>query len=180
MSGTLYLVPVPIGNPGDITLRALETLRRVGLVAAEDTRHFATLQRAHGLKGRALSLHDHNYSTRYPELAAILASDPSAPKHNLVAHNIRWGGVWIKLQDGANDSFVASDAEAIQASSRLRASRRIALRTIGDHPRSTPFFPSAIRLHRQRSKTSRCEAIVPSMNVNVAWISLCTGRPVEV
>ena len=72
MSGTLYLVPVPIGNPGDITLRALETLRRVGLVAAEDTRHFATLQRAHGLKGRALSLHDHNEAGRVPELVALM------------------------------------------------------------------------------------------------------------
>jgi 16S rRNA (cytidine1402-2'-O)-methyltransferase len=72
MSGTLYLVPVPIGNLGDITLRALEVLRSVSVVAAEDTRHFATLQRAHGLRARTVSLHEHNEASRIPELIARL------------------------------------------------------------------------------------------------------------
>jgi 16S rRNA (cytidine1402-2'-O)-methyltransferase len=72
MSGTLYLVPVPIGNPGDITLRALDVLRSASVVAAEDTRHFATLQRAHGLRSRTISLHEHNEAGRIPELVARL------------------------------------------------------------------------------------------------------------
>ncbi|MDP9270123.1 MAG: 16S rRNA (cytidine(1402)-2'-O)-methyltransferase [Chloroflexota bacterium] len=72
MSGTLYLVAVPIGNPRDITLRALDTLRDVDLVAAEDTRHFATLARAHGIHARTVSLHDHNEVGRIPELLARL------------------------------------------------------------------------------------------------------------
>jgi 16S rRNA (cytidine1402-2'-O)-methyltransferase len=72
MSGTLYLVAVPIGNPRDITLRALDTLRGVDLVAAEDTRHFATLARAHGIHARTVSLHDHNEVGRIPELLARL------------------------------------------------------------------------------------------------------------
>ena len=72
MTGQLYVVAVPIGNPADITLRALETLAQVDVVAAEDTRHFATLARVHGLHAKAISLHEHNESARTPELLARL------------------------------------------------------------------------------------------------------------
>lgn len=72
MSGTLCLVAVPIGNPDDITLRALRVLRSVAVVAAEDTRHFATLARHHGIDRRAVSYHDHNEETRTPELLGRL------------------------------------------------------------------------------------------------------------
>ena len=64
MTGTLHLVAVPIGNADDITLRALATLRAVAVVAAEDTRHFATLARQHGIETRAVSYHDHNEEAR--------------------------------------------------------------------------------------------------------------------
>ena len=73
MSGTLYLVAVPIGNPDDLSARARETLRAVAVVAAEDTRHFATLARHHGLAPRAVSYHDHNEADRTAEL---LGSSP--------------------------------------------------------------------------------------------------------
>jgi 16S rRNA (cytidine1402-2'-O)-methyltransferase len=72
MSGTLFLVAVPIGNPDDITIRALSVLRSVDVVAAEDTRHFATLARHHGIGTRALSYHDHNERSRTPELVVRL------------------------------------------------------------------------------------------------------------
>ncbi len=74
MSGTLFLVALPIGNPDDITLRALATLRAVSLVAAEDTRHFATLARHHGIEARTLSYHDHNEESRTRELLDRLRS----------------------------------------------------------------------------------------------------------
>jgi 16S rRNA (cytidine1402-2'-O)-methyltransferase len=74
MTGALFVVAVPIGNPGDITQRALETLASVDVVAAEDTRHFATLARAHGFRARAVSLHEHNEEARVPELVAQLAA----------------------------------------------------------------------------------------------------------
>ncbi len=68
MPGTLYIVAVPIGNPDDLTIRARETLARVSLVAAEDTRHFATLARHHGIATNAVSYHDHNETARTPQL----------------------------------------------------------------------------------------------------------------
>ena len=68
MSGTLYLVAVPIGNAADLSARALDVLSSVSVVAAEDTRHFATLARQHGLDVRAISYHDHNEEARTGEL----------------------------------------------------------------------------------------------------------------
>ncbi len=55
--GTLYVVATPIGNLGDITLRALEVLRAVPLIAAEDTRHTQRLLARHGIETRMTSYH---------------------------------------------------------------------------------------------------------------------------
>ena len=74
MSGTLYLVAVPIGNLDDLSPRARDALRSVAVVAAEDTRHFATLARHHGIAPRAVSYHDHNEVARTRELLARLRS----------------------------------------------------------------------------------------------------------
>lgn len=74
MSGTLHLVSVPIGNLDDLGLRARELLGSVAVVAAEDTRHFTTLARHHGLRVRAVSYHDHNEAVRTRELLARLRS----------------------------------------------------------------------------------------------------------
>ena len=72
MSGTLYLVAVPIGNPDDLTVRARDALSGMAVIAAEDTRHFATLARHHGISAKAVSYHDHNEMARTPELLARL------------------------------------------------------------------------------------------------------------
>lgn len=75
--GTLYLVPVPIGNTDDITLRALDVLRSVDLVAAEDTRDYRELARAHGMSTRAISYHDWNEAARSGELIERLSAGES-------------------------------------------------------------------------------------------------------
>ncbi len=72
MTGTLYLVAVPIGNPDDLAPRARAALASVSVVAAEDTRHFATLARHHGIRRSAVSYHDHNEEVRTRELLARL------------------------------------------------------------------------------------------------------------
>lgn len=70
-SGRIVLVPTPIGNLGDITLRAIEVLKAADRIACEDTRHSAPLLAHLGISGKPLvSLHDHNEARRAPELVA--------------------------------------------------------------------------------------------------------------
>ena len=71
--GRLYVVATPIGNLGDITLRALETLRAVALVAAEDTRRTGALLRHFRIDTPLVSYHAHNRVARLPRLLAALA-----------------------------------------------------------------------------------------------------------
>ena len=77
--GTLYLVAVPIGNPDDLGLRARRLLGSVAVVAAEDTRHYATLARHHDLPPRAVSYHEHNEASRTRELIARLDAGAQQP-----------------------------------------------------------------------------------------------------
>ncbi|MBP7546686.1 MAG: hypothetical protein KA754_01905 [Corallincola sp.] len=60
VAGTLYIVPTPIGNLGDISNRALEVLGAVDVIAAEDTRTTARLLQHFGLHKPLIALHDHN------------------------------------------------------------------------------------------------------------------------
>jgi 16S rRNA (cytidine1402-2'-O)-methyltransferase len=70
----LYVVATPIGNLGDITLRALEVLRDVDLIAAEDTRHSGIMLKHFGVKKPLLSYHEHNEAMRAAQLVERLAA----------------------------------------------------------------------------------------------------------
>ena len=69
----LYVVATPVGNLGDITFRALEVLRSVDVVAAEDTRHSGLLLNHFGIKKTFVSYHQHNEAARTAELVERLA-----------------------------------------------------------------------------------------------------------
>jgi 16S rRNA (cytidine1402-2'-O)-methyltransferase len=58
--GKLYVVATPIGNLADISFRAVEILKQVDLIAAEDTRHIKMLLQHYGISNRLISLHQHN------------------------------------------------------------------------------------------------------------------------
>ena len=70
----LSLVATPIGNLGDITLRALETLKSADVIACEDTRHSLILLRHYGIAKPLVSYHEHNEARRTAELIEEIAA----------------------------------------------------------------------------------------------------------
>lgn len=72
--GTLYIVPTPIGNLEDITLRALRVLREAALIAAEDTRTTRVLLRHYEITTPVTSYHEHNKLTKLDAVFAALAA----------------------------------------------------------------------------------------------------------
>lgn len=73
----LFIVATPIGNLGDFTQRAIETLSQVDLIAAEDTRHSRTLLASHGIDRPLLALHEHNEEAVAPRLVERLLAGES-------------------------------------------------------------------------------------------------------
>lgn len=76
-TATLFVVATPIGNLGDMTARAIEVLRTVDLIAAEDTRHSARLMQHFAIGTRMTSYHDFSDDTRVDGLLAYLQAGQS-------------------------------------------------------------------------------------------------------
>ena len=77
MSSKLYIVSTPIGNLEDITLRALNTLKEVDVIACEDTRTTGKLLSHYGIKKPLVSYHEHNETEKSKELLAELLDGKS-------------------------------------------------------------------------------------------------------
>ena len=76
-TGTLYLVPTPIGNLGDMTFRAVEVLKEVNWIASEDTRNTRKLLTHFDIDTQQLSFHEHNTKERIPHLITLLQAGDS-------------------------------------------------------------------------------------------------------
>jgi len=164
--GILYVVATPIGNPDDITLRALEVLRDVDLIACEDTRRAGTMLAAHQIKRPLISHFEHNEGRRVPELIdrmragerVALVTDAgtpaiSDPGYRLVraAHD---AGIRVTAVPGASAAIAALSISGI-ASNRFTfegflpprdAARRNALEALSSEPRTMIFYEAARRL----------------------------------
>jgi 16S rRNA (cytidine1402-2'-O)-methyltransferase len=90
-AGALYMVATPIGNLGDITLRALHVLNSVDGIACEDTRHSAPLLQHFGIHKKCVALHEHNEVT----------GSQSIIEH--LAHNERWAYISDAGTPGVSD-----------------------------------------------------------------------------
>lgn len=76
-AGTLYVVSTPIGNMGDFSFRAVETLRDVSAVLAEDTRHTVHLLQRYGVTTPLVPYHEHNEAKATPQMVARLRAGES-------------------------------------------------------------------------------------------------------
>jgi 16S rRNA (cytidine1402-2'-O)-methyltransferase len=165
-AGTLYLVGTPIGNLEDITLRALQTLKDVDLIACEDTRQTIKLLNHYGIEKPTVSYHEHNELTRAPELIVHLengdnialvtdAGTPgvSDPGYRLVTlavrHHIRV--VPIPGASAFLSALIASGlpTDSFRFSGFLPAkagARRTALEAIRNSPRTQIFYEAPHRI----------------------------------
>ena len=127
-SGILYVVATPIGNLQDITLRALEILRSVDAIAAEDTRHTAHLLTHFAIQKKLLAVHEHNERKAAAALIARLQagesvalvtdagtpgiSDPGA----VLVDEVRMAGLAVVPVPGASAVVAALSAAGIVTS----------------------------------------------------------------
>ena len=123
--GTLYIVGTPIGNLEDITFRAVRILQTVDIIAAEDTRHTGKLLQHFQVKTPQVSYHEHNRTSRIPELlehlvnnkAIALVSDAgmpgiSDPGYELVKACIQ-AGIPVVPIPGASAAITALSAAGL-------------------------------------------------------------------
>jgi 16S rRNA (cytidine1402-2'-O)-methyltransferase len=165
-ASTLYVVPTPIGNLGDITHRALEVLKGVDLIAAEDTRHTGLLLQHFAINARLFALHDHNEQQKADHLLAklqegqsiALVSDAGTPLINDPGYHLvrrcREAGIRIVPLPGACAAITALSAAGL-ASDRFcyegflpakTKGRKDTLQVLIEEPRTLIFYESTHRL----------------------------------
>ncbi|GKV77941.1 MULTISPECIES: 16S rRNA (cytidine(1402)-2'-O)-methyltransferase [Pectobacterium] len=165
-ASTLYIVPTPIGNLGDITQRALAVLASVDLIAAEDTRHTGLLLQHFAINARLFALHDHNEQQKADVLltklqsgqSIALVSDAGTPLINDPGYHLvrrcREAGVRVVPLPGACAAITALSASGL-ASDRFcyegflpakTKGRKDKLRELGEETRTLIFYESTHRL----------------------------------
>lgn len=162
----LYIVATPIGNLGDVTLRALETLAGASIVAAEDTRVTRVLLDRFGIARRAFSYHEYNADEAGPKLIAAIASGQSValvsdagtplvsdPGYRLVRLALD-AGLKVVPVPGASSVVTALSAAGLPSDAfffagflpQKQKARRDRLAEIGTIPGTLIYFESPNRL----------------------------------
>ncbi|MEZ0238533.1 MAG: 16S rRNA (cytidine(1402)-2'-O)-methyltransferase [Methylophilaceae bacterium] len=165
-SGTLYVVATPIGNLQDITLRAIEVLKTVDIVAAEDTRHSAHLLTHLGIKARLVAVHEHNERRAGEKIldelragkSVALVSDAGTPGISdpgaVLVGMAREAGLNVVPLPGACAAVTALSAAGFEQPHFLfygflpasGAQRRKALETLRDQPAALVFYEAPHRV----------------------------------
>ena len=165
-ASTLYIVPTPIGNLGDITQRALAVLQSVDLIAAEDTRHTGLLLQHFAINARLFALHDHNEQQKAETLLAklkegqsiALVSDAGTPLINDPGYHLvracREAGIRVVPLPGPCAAIAALSAAGLPSDRfcyegflpAKSKGRRDALKAIEQEPRTLIFYESTHRL----------------------------------
>jgi 16S rRNA (cytidine1402-2'-O)-methyltransferase len=164
--GTLHVVATPIGNLGDLSPRALEVLRAVEAVCAEDTRHTRRLLAHFGIERPLLAVHEHNEEEIASKLVArllageslALVSDAGTPLVSdpgfRLVRAAREAGIRVSPVPGAcafvaalSVSGLASDRFVFEGFLPAKASaRRDRLASLASEPRTLVFYESAHRI----------------------------------
>lgn len=166
LANTLYIVPTPIGNLGDITQRALSVLQSVDLIAAEDTRHTGLLLQHFAINARLFALHDHNEQQKAETLLAklkegqsiALVSDAGTPLINDPGYHLvrtcREAGIRVVPLPGPCAAIAALSAAGLPSDRfcyegflpAKSKGRRDALKAVEREPRTLIFYESTHRL----------------------------------
>ena len=162
----LHVVATPIGNLGDVTLRALQTLAAADLIACEDTRVTAVLLRRYGIETKLTPYHEHNAARQRPRILAALAEGKSValvsdagtplisdPGFRLVAE-VRTAGHPVIPIPGASATLAALVASGLPTDAFLFAgflppktvARKKRLAELAAIPATLVFFESPQRL----------------------------------
>ncbi|NUF48886.1 16S rRNA (cytidine(1402)-2'-O)-methyltransferase [Gilliamella sp. ESL0250] len=163
---TLYIVATPIGNLDDITLRAINTLKSVDLIAAEDTRHSGLLLQHLGIKAKLFALHDHNEQDKAnflieklkSGLSIALISDAGTPLINDPGYHLvkacRDNGINVVPVPGACAAIAALSVAGLPSDKftyegflpAKSKARQDCLIKLLDEPRTMIFYESTHRL----------------------------------
>lgn len=166
LEGGLYIVATPIGNMGDITLRAIEILGKVDAIACEDTREAGKLTSYHGLATPKIPYHDHNADEMRPQIIRrlrageriALISDAgmpliSDPGYKLVDEVVK-EGIYVTCVPGATATLTALVLSALPSDKFMfagflppkSAARKSALTDVKSVPCTLIFYETAPRL----------------------------------
>ena len=202
MNGVLYIVATPIGNLDDITLRAINTLKQVDLIAVEDTRHSGRLLSHLGIKKKLVSLHEHNERDRVAGIIENLSagmdialiSDAGTPLISdpgyALVNAVRGAGFKVSPIPGASSIIAALSGAGMPTDkfsyfgflSQKNTERIAKLKAIRDQKGTLVLLESSHRIERlleQLAEVFSNNRIVIAKELTKSYENFLIGRATE-